>query len=325
MHRPIIILVNIIFLVAACIWCYKDMDFEPFLAAGGFIYSLITMLFLEKKGELLDIFNEGPMATIKPDDMIRYGFKSKFAKDSLLYDSMIEYIGLDKPYLLDCNIDILLTKPILSSPDKYCYNLSYSFVTINNVFILAIADSTSLAESLINRNLANEVIVPSLSTKNELEVLKQVSLKEYESVRGNKYKKEHNFTQLSAKEKAKHIGSNYGDFENCYFYKVNFKKDLSTEVKLRFSAKCDLNFSDGYCYWTSPQLMYVKRISVDLSGLDVDVTEFRIQTFVSFINELSIINSVTSKYTIESNDWVNRGQGIAVIFPTKITNIQNGK
>ncbi len=46
--KKIAIITNIVFLVGATIWCALDWGFEPVIAAGSFIYTILNLLFLEK-------------------------------------------------------------------------------------------------------------------------------------------------------------------------------------------------------------------------------------------------------------------------------------
>jgi hypothetical protein len=70
--KKIILCINILFLIPACIWFYRDRDFEPFLAVGGFIYSFITILFIDlsvKSDDKVELNNDDKEILLKDKEL----------------------------------------------------------------------------------------------------------------------------------------------------------------------------------------------------------------------------------------------------------------
>ncbi len=51
-NKIILVVINLIMLVFACIWYYKEKSYEPLIVILGQIASLITLFFSDKKSKI---------------------------------------------------------------------------------------------------------------------------------------------------------------------------------------------------------------------------------------------------------------------------------
>jgi hypothetical protein len=227
----------------------------------------------------------------------------------------IEALDLTKPPFSNVSVDIHLTAST-SEPDRNCvFNLTYAFDATIATFRVAFTSSTNLTETLISTGIVDDVV--TLDREADLEALegnKEASIELFH-IKGDQAERL-TFKKMSDRKVRGLTRALLGEVgEGSVFFEAKVQEPRDGRSRFRFTNRCELAVSEGYCYWTTPRTLFLSTLTIDTSRFpNRGRWSFIFQPFLGNARLATFALLGPDRYVLDLQEWIVRGQGIAVIW-----------
>lgn len=231
---------------------------------------------------------------------------------------LLRCFSLQQPPYLDTTVEMLLL-PSNRGNEWYEQRLRYSFRRNKDRFRVAITHSANDSNILLLSGAVDEALQLDNTPDFPYEMAELLQGMRFAVKETNGRQQLYTFSELSAQATASILEGFWQiDSENCRIVEVRIPPEkVHPDTVYEFWLTFHLRSNGFYAYWSSPALMFLNTIVVDISrfpGRDMLTMDF-----LPFFGHVfpSTVEAGGNRFTMPANSWIMQGHGLTINWQKK--------